>query len=451
MAEPTAPVLEPAANASLAAIAQGEVVVKADKLPYKFFPQHQAAIYQRLEDKHTSVDVRTDDPLESEMVLNIGPSHPATHGVLRVVTKLNGERIAKCLLDIGYLHRGIEKLAEWKTFQEFMPYTDRMDYLSPYSNNVAWCLAVEKIAQIEVPERAQYIRTIACEMARISAHLLWLGSFVMDAGAITVFMYTFRERENLYTLFDKLAGVRFTVSHSRIGGIQFDMDAETQQGITNWVKHFKKELADWNRFLNKNPILQNRMKGVGTITQRQAIDYGFTGPNLRASGVAHDIRIAEPYLVYDQLDFQVPVRTEGDCFARYIVRMEEMAESCKIIEQCLAKLPEGDIRADNAKQTYPSKDEVYYSMEGLIHDFMLTDVGTMPPKGVQAYHAIEAPKGELGFYIQSDGTGAPWRMKIKSPSFANLQVLEQMMEGGMVADTVVMIGSVDPVMGEADK
>jgi NADH-quinone oxidoreductase subunit D len=352
---------------------------------------------------------------------------------------------------VGYLHRGIEKLAEWKTFQEFMPYTDRMDYLSPYSNNVALCLAVEKLCQIDVPPRAQYIRTIACEMARISAHLLWMGTMVMDAGAITVFMYTFRERENLYTLFDKLAGVRFTVSHSRIGGIQFDLADEVAREIGDWCKQFRKELADWNRFLNKNPILMNRLRGVGVISQQDAIDYGFSGPNLRASGVAHDVRIAEPYLVYDELDFKIPVRTEGDCLARYLNRVDEMEQSIGLIEQCLARLPKGDIRADNAKQAYPSKNEVYYSMEGLIHDFMMTDVGTIPPKGEEVYHAIEAPKGELGFYILSDGTGSPWRLKIKSPSFCNLQVLEKMMEGAMVADTVVMIGSVDPVMGEADK
>ncbi len=431
---------------------ESQVVVKKDKLKEGFFPRHQKAIYERLEQKHTSVDVyEEEDPLNNEMVLNIGPSHPATHGVLRCVVNLNGETITKTVLDIGYLHRGIEKIAEWKTFQEFMPYTDRTDYLGPYQNNVAFCLAVEKVAGIEVPERAQYIRTIACELSRLQAHLLWLGTFLMDAGALTMFLYTFRERETLYTIMEKLAGARFTVSHCRIGGIQFDMNEETGRMIADWIPHFRKELRGWEKLWNQNPILMNRLRNIGVVTKEEAIDYGFCGPNLRASGVAHDIRIAEPYLMYDKLDFKIPVRTDGDSLARYLVRMEEMAESCNIIEQCLEQMQPGDIRTDDAKQAYPSKNEVYYSMEGLIHDFMMTDVGVCPPKNVEAYHAIEAAKGELGFHVRSDGTGAPWRLKIKSPSFANLQALEKMMEGAMVADTVVLIGSIDPVMGDCDK
>ncbi len=429
-----------------------ETVLKfQDKVKPKFFPKHQYAIYKRLETKHSTVEIDETDPLGTEMVLNIGPQHPATHGVLRVVTQLEGETIVKCVLDVGYLHRGIEKLAEYKTFQEFMPYTDRMDYLSPYSNNVGLCLAVEKLAGIEVPERAQYIRTIACELARISAHNLWLGTMLMDAGAVSMFMYTFREREKIYDIFDKLAGVRFTVSHCRVGGIQFDMTDEVAKIISDYIDSFLKELDSWHKFIDRNPIWINRNLNVGYVSKEEAINLGFTGPCLRASGVAHDIRKAEPYLVYSGLDFSVPTRTEGDCLARYFVRIEEMEQSAKIIKQCLKRLPKGIIRADNAKQTYISKEEIYYSMEGLIHDFMMVDVGVMPPKGAEIYHAIEAPKGELGFYILSDGTGAPWRLKIKSPSFSNLQVLERMMEGSMVSDTVVLIGSVDPVMGEADK
>lgn len=421
-----------------------------DKLNATFFPKHQHAIYQRLESKHSSVEVQN-DPLGTEMILNIGPQHPATHGVLRVVTKLDGENIEKCVLDIGYLHRGIEKLAEYKTFQEFMPYTDRMDYLAPYSNNIAYCTAIEKVAQIEVPERAQYIRTIAAELARISAHLLWIGTMVMDAGAISMFMYAFRERENIYTIFDKFAGVRFTVSHCRIGGVAFDMTEEVEQMIRKFLKNFYNEWKSWCKLLNKNAIWMNRNIGVGVVSKEDAIAYGFTGPNLRGSGVPLDLRVAEPYLMYDQVDFDVPIRTEGDCMARYYVRLYEMEQSIRIIEQCLDKMPKGIIRADDAKKAYASKEEVYYSMEGMIHDFMMTDVGVCPPKGAEAYHAIEAPKGELGYYVYSDGTGSPWRLKIKSPSFTNLQVLEKMMEGAMVADTVVLIGSIDPVMGEADK
>lgn len=421
-----------------------------DKVNLTFFPKHQDAIYRRLEDKHTSVEV-DDDPLGTTMTINLGPQHPATHGVLRCVLQVNGEKIQKSVVDVGYLHRGVEKLAENKTYQEFMPYTDRMDYLSPYSSNVGWCLAVEKLVGIEVPLRAQWIRTLACEMARISAHLLWLGTMVMDAGAISMFLWTFRERENLYELFDKLAGVRFTVSHSRIGGIQFDLSDDVHQGIKNWLATFKNEFKDWRKLLTNNAIWYRRNIDVGYVSKEDAISMGFTGPSLRASGVPHDIRIFEPYLVYDQLDFDIPVREEGDCFARFQVRMEEINQSMRLLDQLLEKIPAGPIRADNAKHAYPSKDEVYYSMEGMIHDFMMTDMGVCPPKGAEIYSAIEAPKGELGFHLISDGTGSPWRCKIKSPSFSNLQLLEQMLEGSMIADTVVLIGSIDPVMGEADK
>ncbi|MEM9984950.1 MAG: NADH dehydrogenase (quinone) subunit D [Bacteroidota bacterium] len=415
-----------------------------------FFPKHQRAIYKRLEDKHTSIEVEN-DPLGTRMVINMGPSHPATHGVLRLLLEVDGETVIKATTDVGYLHRGIEKIAENKTFQEFMPYTDRMDYLGPYSNNVAWCLAVEKLVGIEVPERAQYVRTIACELARIQAHLLWLGSLVMDAGALSMFLWTFRERENLYNIFDKLAGVRFTVSHCRIGGIQYDLDQDTFQDIMEWKKNFRKEVADWKKLLGNNPIWINRSKGIGVLSKEDALSLGVTGPVLRASGVPYDIRQFEPYLVYDQVDFDISVREEGDCLARYLVRMDEMEQSIRILDQLMDQLPGGDIRADNAKQTYPSKNEVYYSMEGMIHDFMMTDVGVIPPEGVEVYHAIEAPKGELGFYLRSDGTGSPWRTKIHSPSFSNLQALDTMIEGAMLADVVVIIGSLDPVMGEADK
>ena len=421
-----------------------------DKVNPAFFPKHQHAVYKRLEDKHTQVQVE-DDPLGTQMIINLGPQHPATHGVLRVVLQVDGETIQKSVVDIGYLHRGIEKIAENKTYQEFMPYTDRMDYMSPYSNNVSYCLAVEKLVGITVPERAQYIRTIACELARISAHLLWMGTMVMDAGAISMFMWTFRERENLYSIFDKLAGVRFTVSHCRIGGIQYDMNQDTIDAIMAWKKNFPKELAGWRKMLANNGIWINRNRGVGVLSKEDAIDLGLTGPVLRASGVPHDIRTFEPSLVYDQVDFDVAIREEGDCLARYLVRLDEMEQSIRILDQLMEQLPGGDIRADNAKHTYASKDEIYYSMEGMIHDFMMTDVGVMPPEGVEAYSAIEAPKGVLGFHIKSDGTGSPWRCKINAPSFTNLQALETMMEGGTVADTVVLIGSLDPVMGECDK
>ncbi len=423
----------------------------AEKVTPTFFPKHQEALYRKLESKDLVVEVGENDPLGTQMVLNLGPQHPATHGVLRCALQLDGEYIQKCLLDLGYLHRGIEKIAEHKTYQEFMPYTDRMDYLSPYSSNVGFCLAVEKLCGIEVPPRAQYLRTIACELARISAHLLWMGTMVMDAGAISMFMWTFREREYIYNLFDKFAGVRFTVSHSRIGGLQFDVEDDTLKGIQKFLDNFKKERKGWQKMLAKNAIFLRRVDGVGHISKEDAISYGLTGPVLRGSGVPHDIRTFEPYLVYNEIDWDVVIRDEGDCLARFYVRLDEMEQSIRIIEQCIKKLPTGDIRTDDAKATYPSKEEIYYSMEGLIHDFMMTDMGVCPPENAEAYSAIEAPKGELGFHLISDGTGSPFRCKINSPSFDNLQGLEKIMEGSMLADTVVLIGSIDPVMGEADK
>jgi len=422
------------------------------KVDPKFFKEHQQKLYKSLEDKHTTIEeLDSDDPLSSKMILNMGPQHPATHGVLRLILQLNGEQIEKTKLDIGYLHRGVEKIAENKTYQEFMPYTDRMDYLSPYSNNVALCTAVEKIADVEVPERAHYIRMICCELARISSHLLWLGTLVMDAGAVSFFLWTFREREKIYDIFDQVAGHRFTVSHSRIGGVANDLTKDAVGLIKEFIKTFETELQDYHKLLDRNRIFIDRNENVGILPTDKAIAYGATGPVLRASGFAYDMRKISPYARYDEVEFEVPTRLEGDNLARYFVRMEEMEQSISIIKQCLDKLPKGPVRTDDAKKSYPSKDEVYYSMEGMIHDFMMTDTGICPPEGREAYHAIESPKGELGYYIQSDGTGHPWRLKINAPSFTNLQVLENILDGEMVADTVVIIGGVDPVLGEADK
>lgn len=422
------------------------------KVESTFFKEHQKQLYQSLEDKHTTIEEMEDgDPLTSKMVLNMGPQHPATHGVLRLVLQLDGETIEKVKLDIGYLHRGVEKIAENKTYQEFMPYTDRMDYLSPYSNNVALCTAVEKIANVQVPERAHYIRMIGCELARISSHLLWLGTMVMDAGAVSFFIWTFKEREKIYDIMDRIAGHRFTVSHSRIGGVANDITDEAMGAIKEFARDFPKELKDYHKLLDRNRLFFDRNEAVGVLKTEDALDIGAAGPVLRASGYAFDIRKFSPYARYDEVEFDVPTRLEGDNLARYFVRMEEMAESIKIINQCIDKLPKGPVRTDNAKQAYPSKDEVYYSMEGMIHDFMMTDTGICPPEGAEAYHAVESPKGELGYFIQSDGTGHPWRLKVNAPSFSNLQVLENILDGEMVADTVVIIGGIDPVMGEADK
>ncbi|MGF1671338.1 MAG: NADH dehydrogenase (quinone) subunit D, partial [Balneolaceae bacterium] len=420
------------------------------KVKPTFFKEHQNKLYKTLEDKHTTIEELDDnDPLSAKMVLNMGPQHPATHGVLRMVLQLKSETIEKAVLDIGYLHRGVEKIAENKTYQEFMPYTDRMDYLSPYSNNVALCTAVEKIANVEVPERAHYIRMIGCELARISSHLLWLGTLVMDAGAISFFIWTFREREKIYDIMDNLTGHRFTVSHARIGGVANDLNDDATALIKEFVQTFPQELKDWHKLLDRNRIFIDRNENVGNLPTEKALAIGATGPVLRASGYAYDVRKFSPYARYNEVEFEVPTRLEGDNLARYFVRMEEMHESIKIIYQCLDKLPKGPVRTDNAKQAYPSKDEVYYSMEGMIHDFMMTDTGICPPEDAEAYHAVEAPKGELGYFIQSDGTGHPWRLKIRAPSFCNLQVLENILDSEMVADTVVIIGGMDPVLGEA--
>lgn len=428
-----------------------------DETVFTFWPRHQEAVYKRLESKHAWLEERHHNPnldpdaLSNEMILNIGPQHPATHGVLRAVVKLDGELIERCVLDIGYLHRGIEKLAESKSYQEFMPYTDRMDYLQPYANNVAWCLAVEKLAAIEVPDRAQYIRMIAAELSRISSHMLWMGVGLMDAGAVSMFLWTFKGREDIYKIFDEFAGARFTVSHSRIGGVASDLTPSALALLRDFVDRYPEIIGGWQKLMNRNRIWMDRNVGIGTLTAEEVKALGMTGPNLRASGIPYDIRRFEPYLKYSEMDFTIPIRTEGDAWARYMIRMEEMQESIKIIRQCLDRMPEGPVRNESAKKAYPSKDEVYYSMEGMIHDFMYTSEGVAPPKGAHAYHAIEASKGELGFYLVSDGTGHPFRVRIKAPSFSNIQGLEYMMEGAFMGDMVILIGSIDPVLGESDK
>ncbi|OGU28967.1 MAG: NADH dehydrogenase (quinone) subunit D [Ignavibacteria bacterium GWA2_55_11] len=411
-------------------------------------PPRRSRILQALEDQNTNVQF--DDALESEMILNMGPQHPATHGVLRLLVKLDGERVIGCVPELGYLHRGYEKLAENCSYHEFIPHTDRLDYLSPLSNNTAYVLAVEKLLGIEAPPRAQHIRTIITELARISSHLLWLGSMGMDVGALTVFMWTFREREKLYDVFEHIVGARFTTSYTRIGGLAHDLLPEPERMIRDYLADFLSNLDECERLLNRNRIFVERTDGIGPISTERAIDLGLTGPNLRACGVQHDLRRAQPYLIYKDLDFEVPTQEGGDTLARYYVRMAEMKESYKIICQALDRLPMGDIHAFKPKKVLPRKDRVYTRMEELIHDFMIVNFGVEPPVG-EVYHAVEAPKGELGFYFYSHGEGQPWRMKIRSPSFVNLQSLPTLVQGAMISDVVAIIGSLDPVMGEADK
>jgi len=405
-------------------------------------------ILEALENEH--VTVTFNDPLENEMVLNMGPQHPATHGVLRLLIKLDGETVLASVPELGYLHRGYEKLAENCSFHEFIPHTDRLDYLSPLSNNVAYVLAVEKLLGIEAPPRAQYIRTLISELARISSHLMFLGSLAMDVGALTVWMWSFREREKLYDIFEKIAGARFTTSYTRIGGLAQDITPETLSIIRGFIDELPEKVLECEKLLNTNRIFLGRVDGVGVISQERAIDLGLTGPCLRACGVEHDLRRANPYLIYNDLDFTIPVYEGGDCLARYYVRMAEIKESTKIVRQLLDKIPAGEVHAGQPKQVLPNKERVYKKMEELILDFMLINFGVNPPVG-EIYHAVEAPKGELGFYIYSNGEGQPWRLKIRSPSFVNLQSISTMMKGAMISDVVAIVGSLDPVMGEADK
>lgn len=408
----------------------------------------QSKMVQRILDKDTTVLV--DDPLENEMVLNMGPQHPATHGVLRVLLRIDGETVIKCVPELGYLHRGFEKLAENMTYHEFIPHTDRLDYIAPLSNNVAIAMAIEKAAGVEIPERAKWIRMMVCEVARISSHLLAMGCHAMDVGALTIFLWTFGEREKLYDIIEQICGARMTTSYTRVGGVSNDVDEAVIRQLRTWMNAFPAILKDCESLMLRNRIFIDRMAGVGYVPRDKAIALGMTGPCLRGSGVEYDLRRTMPYLNYDQVDFDVITHNDGDCWGRFMVRAQEMRESVKILHQILDKMPEGPVMADNPNKVMPRKGEIYTKMEELISDFMLINYGTMPPKG-EVYSAIESSKGELGFFIVSDGTGHPWKLKIRSPSTTNLQALKFMAEGSMISDVVSIIGSIDPVMGEADK
>lgn len=387
-----------------------------------------------------------------KMVLNMGPSHPSTHGVLRLLLELDGEIITKATPHIGYLHRGDEKIAENMTYTQFIPYTDRLDYLAPLANNVAYALAVEKLLGIdkELPLRCQYIRVMCCELARISSHLLGVGCFAMDVGAITVFLLTFTEREKLYNLFESLTGARFTTSYTRIGGLARDLP----DGWTDQCRQFLREVVvninEVETLLTRNRIWVDRTKDVGILPKDVAIDYALTGPILRGSGPDYDVRKAAPYLVYDRLKFDVPVGSVGDCYDRYLVRMEEMRQSVRILHQCLDQLPAGPINVSDGKTVLPPKQRVLTNMEELIHQFMLVTQGVNAPPGA-VYFGAENPKGQLGFYIHSRGGGTPYRLKIRAPSFVNLSVLPHLLPGHMISDVVSILGSFDFVMGECDR
>lgn len=398
----------------------------------------------------TDSEFSVEDALENEMVLNMGPQHPATHGVLRVLLRLDGETVIASVPELGYLHRGYEKMAENMSYLEFIPHTDRLDYIAPPANNVAYCLAVEKLAGIQAPPRAQYIRMIIGELARMASHLVAIGAMSMDVGAMTVFLWALREREKIMDIFDLVCGARFTTSYARIGGVGSDMSSEAIAGIKAFLDQFDDKMDEIEKLLNGNRIFIERLEGVGVIEKQDAIDFGLTGPNLRASGCEFDIRRAMPYMFYNEVDFKVAVYNEGDSLARYFVRADEIRSSALIIRQCLEKMPQGEFMLNSPKKVLPRKTEIYTRMEELIHDFMIVNFGINPPVG-EVYSAVENPKGELGFYIVSQGEGHPWKMKIRSPSFCNLQALPHLLKGRFISDVVAIIGSIDPIMGEADK
>src|SRR3954463_12068479 len=386
-----------------------------------------------------------------KMSLSMGPSHPSTHGVLRLQLELDGEVVTKCDPVVGYLHRGDEKIAENMTYNQFVPYTDRLDYLAPLANNAAFAIAVEKLAKLEVPPRCQAIRVITCELARISAHLLGLGAYAIDVGAWSVFLYAFTEREKLYKLFEELTGARFTTSYTRIGGVTRDVPEGWLDGVSAFCDQFLPILEETLKMLTRNKIFMDRTVGVGVISKEDALAYGITGPNLRGCGIGLDLRKDKPYSGYQNYEFDVPVGTQGDCYDRYLVRGEEMRQSVRIIKQVIAKMPDGPWYAVDAKKIFaPPKDKVLSSMEELIQNFMIVTEGPQIPPG-EVYFEAENPKGILGFFIVSKGGGVPYRLKIRSPSFCNLSILPKVCVGNLVSDVVSILGSLDFVMGECDR
>ena len=387
------------------------------------------------------------------MTINLGPQHPATHGVLRVALELDGETVLKARPIVGYLHTGMEKQAEYKTYTQSIPQTDRMDYLAPMSNNLGFCLGVEKLLGIEPPPRALHARVLLTELTRLASHLVWLGTHAMDIGAMTMFFYTFREREQILAMYDQVCGARMTATYFRVGGLALDLPADFLERVSRFLDTMPGHFAEYENLLTGNPIWLARTRGVALLSKRDAIALGVTGPVLRAAGMKWDLRKDMPYAGYDQYDFEVPVGEHGDAFDRYLVRLEEMRQAVRICRQAIQKLQEigpGDYRLCDYKYVLPPKELVKTSMEALIHHFKIVAHGFFPPVG-EAYQAIEAPKGELGFYFISDGTPKPWRMKVRSPSFVNLQALDTMTRGGLVADVITAIGTLDIVLGEVDR
>ena len=384
------------------------------------------------------------------MILNMGPQHPSTHGVLRLVLELDGEVVVRCVPHIGYLHTGIEKGLESKRYQQGIPLTDRLDYLAPLSNNLAYVLAIEKALGITVPERCQTIRVLLTELTRIKSHLVWLGTHALDVGAMSVFLYCFREREQILDMYEAVSGQRMMSTYFRVGGLAADLPPGFEQQVQAFLAAFPDRVAEYEALLTQNPLWRQRTVGIGTISREDAIALGLSGPALRACGVAYDVRKAHPYSGYERYQFDVPLGKTGDVYDRYMVRMAEMRQSQRIALQALARLKPGPINVADPKLMPPPRHLLKKSMEALIHHFKLYSDGFSVPPG-EVYQAIEAPKGELGVYLVSDGSPRPYRVHYRAPSFVNLQALSRMVEGRLVADVVAVIGSLDIVLGEIDR
>ncbi len=387
-----------------------------------------------------------------EIILNVGPQHPATHGVLRYVLKLDGERIVDSDPQVGFLHRGIEKLAENMSYHQFTPYTDRLDYLASMNNNFAYAMAVEKLLGIqeEIPLRAEYIRVIMAELGRIASHLVWLATHALDIGAMTVFLYCFREREYILDMYEMACGNRLTYNYIRIGGVARDLPDGFLDKLRDFVKLFPKKVAEYHKLLTRNRIWLKRTKGVGFISKEDAINWGIAGPCTRGSGVDWDLRRDDPYSVYPELDFEIPVYGDGDVYARYLVRMDEMMQSNRILEQCIEKIPDGPVMVSDSRYVWDRKEELMTKNYSLMKHFVKVVRGIKAPPG-EVYVGAENPKGELGFYIYSTGEGKPYRLKIRAPSFINISAMPTMVKGGLVADVISVIGSIDFVFGECDR
>ena len=396
-----------------------------------------------------NIDI-TDDALESQMTLSMGPQHPSTHGVLRLDLRLDGELVIKAIPDIGYLHTGMEKLFEYKKYQQGIVITDRMDYLNPLGNNLAYVMAAEKLLGIEIPERAQVIRVLMCELQRIASHMVWFGTSCLDMGAMTPFWFTFKEREKILNLIEAASGGRMTPSYFRIGGLMMDLPAGFENRVKQFLDDFPDALKTFDTLITGNTIWHSRTKGIGIISREDAISWGLTGPSLRGSGVDLDLRKVNPYTGYETYDFDVPVENDGDVWSRFKVRMRELVESHKIIQQALERLKPGPIKSDAPKVVLPDRDDMRKHMDSLIHHFLIVAEGFNVPEG-EVYMAIEASKGELGVYMKSNGGPKPERVHFRGPSFVNLSALPVMSEGEMIADVVAIIGSLDIVLGEIDR